>query len=625
MNFLSALYRTYNQAELAGLVDNHDGNGTVLLPIYHTSLKSDGKNIIKIIFNNDGDFFKAEILGKEEEIIFPVTEDSASRSGKYPAAHPITDKLSYYLSKEEIKNADYLSQFKNFFNSLDMNSDCYRFMSIIEKFVTKTEIVSIIAKSLFEGEDFHVEGPKIIILSKSKKSEIDLSNYFLTFEILNFKDKINYNVTTFHDLHKTFIRYIDSQDGNQGLCCISGEVQKITTKHRGIMGNAKIISVSNNKETYYGRFKDKGDILSVGYRTSEKAHLMLKYLLENKNSSKWLGEQQYLVNWFSKDIENKQNFDITEKLITRVVKKSNTTVFKPVTLDNDFVGKTFITGVDNIDKDSRYYIGIIDKSSNGRISVKYFRELSVSELVQNLNNWNLSYRWRVFNSTKEEHEERTPSFIQIINATFGIERDEKLEVQSESFLKDSYSKMIGYLIDGANIPKAISQQLATNIRQRHRYTKTWGNMLFVALAILNYERQGGYDRMVDKSNLNRSYLYGRLLAIYELIERTTFIKQNSNTDSDRVTNAQSYWTTYNRMPATTMKLLENKIKPYEKKLKVSKPGFYYKLEKEKEEIINKIHDSAYLNKVADKSLDFDFIFGYQAEINFVYAKKEEEK
>src|SRR5699024_1937863 len=264
MNFLSALYRTYNQAELAGLVDNHDGNGTVLLPIYHTSLKSDGKNIIKIIFNDDGTFFKAEILGKEEEIIFPVTEDSVSRSGKNPAAHPITDKLSYYLSTEELKNADYLSQFKNFISYLDKNSDCYRFMLTIEKFVTRTEIVSTIAESLFEGEDFNVEGSKVTILTKNKKSEIDLSNYFLTFEILNFKEKVNYNVTTFIDLHKSFIQYIDSQEGNKGPCCISGEMQKITTKHRGIMGNAKIISVSNNKETYYGRFKDKGDILSVG-------------------------------------------------------------------------------------------------------------------------------------------------------------------------------------------------------------------------------------------------------------------------------------------------------------------------------------------------------------------------
>ena len=89
MNFLSTLYNLYNSAEKAGLVDKQDGNKTVLLPLYHTSLKSSGNNIIKVILDEDGKFYKAEILDKENQIIFPVTEDSVSRSGKKPAAHPL--------------------------------------------------------------------------------------------------------------------------------------------------------------------------------------------------------------------------------------------------------------------------------------------------------------------------------------------------------------------------------------------------------------------------------------------------------------------------------------------------------------------------------------------------------
>lgn len=109
------------------------------------------------------------------------------------------------------------------------------------------------------------------------------------------------------------------------------------------------------------------------------------------------------------------------------------------------------------------------------------------------------------------------------------------------------------------------------------------------------------------------------------MEQSTFNEKEIKMGSERVTNAQSYWAAYNRSPATTMKLLEIKIKPYEKKLHLSRPGLYYKLQKEKSEIINMLHDVAYFEKVADRALEYDFIFGYQAEVNFIFIKQEEEK
>ena len=622
MNFLSALYRSYDSAEKNGLVDKQDGSETILLPLYHTSLNSNGKNIIKVTLNETGQFYKAEILDKGTQIIFPVTADSVSRSGKNPAAHPLTDKLSYFMSEETVKHANYLNQFNHFINSLDKTSDCYRFMKMIESFINHEAMFSLIVESLYEGNEYQIEGSQINFISDKKKPVVNLADYFLTFEILKFKDKRNYNVTNYVALHQAYIYYIESKVETKGVCCISGQSQVITTKHRGILGNAKVVSVSNHKETYYGRFKEKSDIVSVGYQTSEKAHLMLKYLLDNKNSSRWLGGQQYLINWFSDDIENKQEFDITETRRTRFFRQSKRKLVKPVTSENKETGRTFAYGWDNLDDDARYYIAIIDKASNGRISIKYFRELATSELKRSLEKWHEKYHWYRFNKKSLELEKATASFFQMINAIYGIERDDKLTISDEKYQKDLYLKMISYLIDGARIPKSMAKQLAVNIRQRHRYDKSWKNMIFVAQGILNNERQGRYNRMLDKINRNRSYLYGRLLAVYDLIEQETFTREASKGESERMTNAQTYWTVYNRTPATTMKLLENKVKPYEKKLKISKPGLYYKIEKEKSEIINILHDVAYSDKLADKSLDFDFIFGYQAEINFIYTKNE---
>ena len=624
MSFLSALYHSYDSAEKAGLVDKHDGNETILLPLYHTSLNSTGKNIIKIILTETGHFYKAEILDKGAEIIFPVTDKSVARTGKNFSAHPLTDKFSYYLTEEPIKHENYLKELNKFIDNLSPSSDCFKFMKIVKNFITLEDMYLLIFSDIFPGYDYKLKGNMLYYTSGKKELKIKLDNYFLTFEILNFKDKKSFNVTNYVDLHQAYIRYVESRGETKGICCISGQMQSITTKHRGIMGNAKVVSVSNNKETYYGRFKDKSDILSVGYQTSEKAHLMLKFLLDNKNSCRWMGDQQYLINWFSDDIKNHQEFDLTDMKRIRFSGLKTNKINKPVTVDNKEVGNAFGFGWDNLNYDSQYYLAIVDQASNGRISIKYFRELPTSELKRNLQTWHEKYHWYLFNKNSLKYEHATASFYQIMKATYGIERDGELILPKKSFQKDLYVKMIGYLIDGARMPKFISKQLAINIRQRHRYDKTWKDVLFVAQGILNNERQGGYDTMLDKENNNCSYLYGRLLAIYDLIEQNTFVKENQNKDK-RLTNAQNYWTVYNRTPATTMKLLENKVKPYEKKLRVSKPGLFYKLEKEKSEIINKLHDFAYSEQLADKSLDFDFIFGYQAEIDFVYTKKEKEE
>src|SRR5699024_1610576 len=124
-------------------------------------------------------------------------------------------------------------------------------------------------------------------------------------------------------------------------------------------------------------------------------------------------------------------------------------------------------------------------------------------------------------------------------------------------------------------------------KNRLSYENTWNDLMFVALAVLNNEKEGRFDKMVDKNNTDRSYLYGRLLAVYERIEVSTFDRESS-----RVTNAEKFWTSYTNNPATMMLRIEEKIKSYEKQLRNSegKRGLYHKLTSEKQEIINALHD-----------------------------------
>ena len=70
----------------------------------------------------------------------------------------------------------------------------------------------------------------------------------------------------------------------------------------------------------------------------------------------------------------------------------------------------------------------------------------------------------------------------------------------------------------------------------------------------------------NQNSQNRSYLYGRLLAVADRIEYRTYDK---DTDGKRVTNARRYMNAFAQRPYQTWKILEERIQPYLQKLSYS--------------------------------------------------------
>lgn len=48
MSLFTALHQTYNYGLAHGIVDNDNEDKSLLLPLYHNSMKSNGKNILEI-------------------------------------------------------------------------------------------------------------------------------------------------------------------------------------------------------------------------------------------------------------------------------------------------------------------------------------------------------------------------------------------------------------------------------------------------------------------------------------------------------------------------------------------------------------------------------------------------
>lgn len=624
MDFFTSLLKAYEKAEEIGLVDQQDGHNPVLLPLYHTSLKSNSKNIISVKLDQDGSFYKAEVMADNQTIVFPVTANSVARSGSNPAPHPLVDKFSYYVSEaNQTQYDDFHKQLANWIDYCD-EGEVKGFLTKIQRFILQTDFLSSILQSLY-GDYYQREGLKITYSdSDGKNKTVDLSAYFLEFSIVQFHGFKDESVTSYKELHQSYISFVRANQDNLGTCNISGRTEQITNKHRGLMGNAKIISVSNKGEAYKGRFKEREDVYSVGYETSEKIHLMIKYLLENKNSSTWLESSQYLINWFSDDLANESQLDIVKPEFNELFEDSederDSLVFIKPNKENKKIGSSFIKGQKLFSNDAMYNIAILNKTSNGRIALKYFRQVQVSQLLKNLETWQENYSWEA--KTKSgNYKLRTPTFNEIINAAYGIDRERYLELDNDSFKSDQYQQLVTALIDGRLIPNTIVKKLEDNIKQRQKYSKHWYQVQQVSLAVLQKQYGREFTPMLDHQETDRSYLFGRLLAIYELFETQRYALDGSS--QERITNAERYWNAYTGQPAKMMNHLENKIKPYEEVLKLNRPGIWHKLERERKEIIQLL-TPLYAKKEFTQPLDYKFIFGYYAEKQFYYTKQTKE-
>ncbi|MBM7642202.1 type I-C CRISPR-associated protein Cas8c/Csd1 [Streptococcus loxodontisalivarius] len=641
MDFFTSLLNAYEKAEEIGLVDQRMGdNEPVLLPIYHNNKiikKTDF--FINIFLDNNGCFYKAERIEEGANIIFPITFESSNRTSTKIAPHPITDSWYYVMYSElrQDKQHVYLENLNNWITQTK-SSNVKRFLEFIYNFVRAPKSVELVLKSAF-GQDcqifqeFNDEENKFhsaeIVYGENKKT-IVLSKVNLTFTIMNYDGFKNISVSNFKELHNDHLKVIKQiNTENIGICNISGKEDRIISLHRSIggpFGKAKLISKSDgNKFAYQGdRFstnKDDVDIIKIGYETSEKIHLMIKYLLENKNSSTWLGSSQYLINWFSDDLVNNSQLDIVKPVFDDLFEddedEEDTQVLIRPSEENREIGSSFIKGKKLFGSDATYYIAVLNKTSNGRIALKYFRSLQVSQLLKNLEAWQENYSWEIWTKAGN-YKLKTPIINDIISVAYGVDRERYLEVDNDRFKSDQYQQLVTALIDGKSIPGTVVKKLEDNIRQRQKYSKRWKQVQQVSLGILHKQNGEEFSSMLDHTNQNRSYLFGRLLAIYELTEHLRYKLEGS--DSGRITNAERYWTAYTGQPTKIMMLLENKIQPYAETLKLNRPGSWNKLSKEKEEIMELLNPLLE-TKSMEESLDYRFFFGYYAEKKFYYTKQ----
>jgi len=645
MSLLTALYRTYNSAIENDMVDRTEmlNHQTVLLPVYHSSKKSTGLNdIIEVTLSEEGKFIKAEWVNQDKIVIYPVTEDSIIRSSSKIAPHPLCDELSYLaVELNPEKHIEYERVRKDWVSYMEEKKP-NQLLKIIDRYLSEGSILTDCISSLFSDVNYDITENYSIILKVGKKKEkvINLNKTFVTFRVeVDKSNEPDLTVSTDKGIHQNYISYVRSKNmkKSQERCDISGEITYCVSRHRGLIGNAKLIS-SNNKEAYYGRFDDGEEIIHIGYETSQKIHLMLKYLLENYQNNKKIGEDCYVINWFSNDIGNEEQINLIDGIYLHEAVLDETLddeeedeILKTLGGSISAAINDYITGKYKKIPEGKFYIMIIEKSSKGRIAVKYFKELQKSELMERVKLWYQNTSWSFYNNKTKAVIEATPSLYKFADSLLGKENDKGyLECKNSNLKTKTIERLLLCILENRRFPYDLKNRMLYNLYNRNSYEKTWNYVLSVGCSIfkkyqMDYYKSEVNFNMISSDRQTRSYLYGRLLAAYEKLEQDVLNSRVSDNKNRRPTNAERFWNAYNRMPAKTLMILENKIRPYKDILIKLNNKSFSNYDRIIQNIMCELRKLDNYESEKNRPLDEDFIFGYYAQKQEFYIKKEEKQ
>lgn len=508
---------------------------------------------IEITINKEGEFISAERLENEPTLI-PVTESSGSRSSGI-AAHPLCDNLGYIAMGSQGKK--YQAKYENYLEGLKSWAESEYSHELVKAVLVYVQKQTILA-DLLQNNTISNELPKD-----------KLEKYFVRFAMID-EDGERVSCTDCLSLFHSYEDYYKSQNSKNSdqLCYVTGEIVPIAVNHpRGILGGspgAKLISANDNSNyTFRGRFTDGNQALVVGNTATQKAHNALRWVVANQ---RYICGNRVFVVWNTKDIKVTSPFGWTEEE-------------EAVTTKPEYQNKVrkFLNGQHNaLSKiDSNIQIMSLQAATPGRLSVTYYNELAGDLYFKRIADWYVDCCW--YFRKNEEEIISSPKPTDIIKFAFGSETGSFVDLKEDIF-SEQMQTIFHSIVDGGMMPVHIKQALERKCSVRAAYSDgNYGRLLRITCAVLNKYYKDYKNKEIkmklDTSETNRSYLFGRILAIAERIERSTYSKD----EQGREPNAIRLWSAFVQHPMSTWMTLEGLLSPYFQKLKPSSRTYYRNL------------------------------------------------
>lgn len=632
MSWLEKCYETYENCQQEIGIQKFQAEGdkrsyVPLLPVAHTTQLVN----IEVELDQNGDFQDARLLAKDEQTtIIPCTEESSARtSGVVP--HPLVDKLQYIAADYPAYGGTKKSGWNLYHTQLqDWCSSPYADAKVcaVLRFLEKGCLVASLVKKHILFLDENGKMPTKWTGNKDEKPKIletlasaDQTESFVRFRVGGI------DLAQDEAVRESFIHYYEMKQQRVDYCTVQGKQMAVSTlspyKIRNPGDRAKLISSNDSTNyTYRGRFVTAEQALSIGYETTQKAHSALRWLISKQGCSN--GDQTVVV-WGTKgepipDI-TADSMDLGDDFAAAFAQLGQPQL--PPATESEYAERfnKAIQGYGKaLDEKANTVVMILDSATQGRLSIRYYRELAGSELMKNITDWHRNFAWKLnYRSAPESAKPGqkpkwkrvsfwgAPSPADIAKAAYGEKADKKI-------IQQTVERLVPCITEGKYLPRdlmlsAVHRATAGIGLEPWEYQKTCGIACALICGYYHRNKKENFvmtdGKYVDETIDDRSYLFGRILACAEQIER----RVQSQTGETRPTNAERLRLVFVQRPAKTTALLQQKLTPYLNRMRangVSRDKRYSTLQ----ELVGRLGAENYTNKPLNEL----YLLGYACQM-----------
>lgn len=638
MSYVNELIDLYNKnQDKIGVIEYRGDIPYVLLPPFHTTVTAQ----ITVTIDQNGNFMRAELVAQDDKMtIIPVTEKSGSRTaGKEP--HPLCDNLRYlagdykdYYKDDGVCNELYMSQIEKWEKSTYSHEKVKAIYLYLKK---ATLIKDLVEQKIIKLNDNNQ------IDDKENMEGIVQTKAFVRFIIRSTGENLHREIPDEcwkdRTLQDCYIKYVRSQEREKGMCYLTGNMESISYLHSKKIRNegdgAKLISANDSQNfTYRGRFANREEAVAVGSETSQIVHNTLKWIIRKQGA---FFDTMTIVTWESDQLSMpKWNMD-TESIITEYENEQEENDWdswdddwseeEEVSDGNPITAEKFYKALNGygkkVDNTSNMILLAFDAATPGRLAMIENVTLDTARYLKNIEKWHNDCNW-IHEKWKDGKRIQFWGMVgvrDIADILFGIENKGKLSIvdgNGKKLYAEVAKRLLPCIWYGSNIPYDYVNLAVVKASNPLTYKerKNWERVLTLACSMVKKNEKDRnkeeWNVALDKSAKDRSYLYGRLLAVADRIEYMTYDAK----DNGRITNAKRYMSTFSQRPYETWKVIEENIQPYLAKLDVVKRKYY-------ENLLSEICNLFDIDQFKEnKKLDGLYLLGFHSQEYDLRFKKE---
>jgi CRISPR-associated protein Csd1 len=602
VSWIHKLNDTYVASEKAA-----DRDFSKLWPISHVVKNAH----VEVILNEKGLFRRARKLDSGEALtLIPVTEASAGRTSG-AAAHPLCDELSYCAADlpnaEPERHRTYLDQLERW---------C-RFGSGHEKL---NAVLTYVSKGTL-WSDLNREHclPLKVKSVRGTTTRILDKKVFVRWKVEGATEELASGTWEDRSLIDSWIAFDRSENQSAGFCMVSGDRQRLCQSHprfvRRSDDGGKLISANDfSGFTFRGRFTDRKDdyakqVCSVGFEVSQRAHSALRWLLARQG---YRNSDQAIVSWAVSGQPVPDSFANSLKLLG----KETEAITPAVVADTDQAFalrlKRAIAGYRaKLDPKADVVVMGLDSATPGRMAIVFYREFRGSEFLDRVESWHGNVAWHQ-NFGKDRHFIGAPAPGEIAEAAYGTQLDDTQR-------KATVERLLPCIIDGRRIPYDLVASLVRRVANRAAFKPSerwqWEKSLGIACSVFRgYYAERNYRMSLEEERVSRDYLFGRLLAVADDIERIALGVANEQRD----TNAGRFMQRFADRPCSTWRTIELALSPYKSRLRSRCTAALVLRERLLDEIFTKFGSGEF---ESEAPLSGEFLLGYHAQRQALRSSK----